>query len=445
MASKKQKRHRLKQKLSTPIKWGIIGLSILLLSMIVFLIGRSMLKSDPGINFALSFHGSIRGDSEYPENYRAKNMRDAVQVKLMRNGLYIDSYEVCWIEGIAVGTQGDTYYLEDQLLMLSFFAEHKDRRKFKLLNARIQQTFESSSGYYVTSITLPETQSEDISDQIPVSLSLQLRYTRALIEGYTQFKDPNDLQKAKDLSALILPHYQARGSIPPPETQIYTVTPAPIPDFSATPTPKPEDSSSSGNISLPDSESDSVLVLNLASVDLYAMRLLSYIDARWTDVYDNSLSILKNAVIGEPIPLFFAAYDPTSRGYLPFTGNAPLFVTSDQMKTLLSLTEVGEMPLETYEYLRQILLNTRALYQSYHITSGNPAQQTESIASYAYMARIARINKDKNTYEFCMDRIFWNTATSTTSKIYSLPFTQTEDDRVNARTLDAVLCLKGLY
>lgn len=96
-------------------------------------------------------------------------------------------------------------------------------------------------------------------------------------------------------------------------------------------------------------------------------------------------------------------------------------------------------------YLKEQLYNTKTFYKSYNILTASPGTEEESISGYAMMARIARIANDKVTYDLCVERLFWNTATSATSKIYGLPFMETEDGTIRVYSSDAILSLKAIY
>ena len=180
-------------------------------------------------------------------------------------------------------------------------------------------------------------------------------------------------------------------------------------------------------------------------IDLYGLTLLAQLDTRWNDIFQNTFRIVKNSYMKGDYSYFRPAFDLNSNAYIPYKGDSPLFVTTDQLKIMISLAEVGEVNYQAYSYLKQHILNTKTLYSTYQIPSGTPGTDIQSLDGYALMAELSRIMQDEQVYELCVEKLFWNTATSTTSPIFGLIFQKEGDFAVTTYSSHVIEALISLY
>ncbi|MHB1454949.1 MAG: hypothetical protein ACYCYM_13480 [Saccharofermentanales bacterium] len=408
----------------------------LLLAICLVLVGiayaiRQFRSSTVSFNGTVAFPGEAADTMDTSADEASDNMKIGLSSKLMVDGLLA---EYCKIPGDDVKKKlvvAERFLFSDQIELLSFYAEQGDRRKFNDLYTLINARFQGPDGLYLKYAGL--------TADTASSTSSNIRYCRVLLEGYARFSDKDYVETAAALSRLLYPLCKPYG-IPPAEITIHISGSTPTPDFSATPTPKPTAQPSA----TPDIIA-SVKAVDISAIDLYALKLLGGIDARWDAVYSASLAVVQGASISIPAPLFQAGYYPDTKGYAPYLGTSPEFDFDRQMMTALHLAEVGQLDDSTYSYLKQQLMNSRAFYRTYNILTAAPASTAESVAGYACMARIARISNDPVIYEFCTGRIYWNSADSYTSRIFGLTFYEAEDKTVWSYAKETILSLKALY
>ncbi len=387
---------------------------------------------------AVDFPGRADGGMTMASDASADDMRSAVSTLLLRGGLLAESCRIpggTWKKTLEVSGR---FLFRDQAELLDYYAEQGDRRKFDALYKLISRTFRNDDGFYVREAATADGDVSGVTDS-GISAGDNLRYCRVLLEGYSKFRNGSYLASAGQLADLLYPQCAVYGILPP-DTEIVVSQTTPTPDFSATPTPKPTASPSAG----PDG-TVKAKVVDLAGVDLYALRLLGELDSRWAPVYASSLAAVNGALLDAPAPLFRAGYYADGSGYAPYLGAAPVFDFGAQIRIALRLAEVGELEESTYSWLKQVLLNDRAFYQTYDILTASVVPSPESVAGYACMARIARMRGDPAVYAFCAGRIFWNSADSPTSRIFGLPFIETDDGTILVYAEDAVLSLKAFY
>ena len=118
--------------------------------------------------------------------------------------------------------------------------------------------------------------------------------------------------------------------------------------------------------------------------DFSAMNLLSKIDERWKNVYNNTLSIVKGGMISERFPLFYSWYDYETGMY---KGDA--LNMAEAMVTLLNLARIGELPAESLGWLSD-RMDEGYIYAVYD-RDGRPNNEGmyESTAVYAIIVQIA--------------------------------------------------------
>lgn len=409
----------------------------------------------PGISFTgeVGFPGEAHDEMGTTPSEASDNMKIGLSSRLMVDGLLA---EYCKIPGDMVKKKlvvSGRFLFSDQIELLSFYAEQGDKRGFYDLYQRIGSRFKGSDGLYTIDTGIPSDAASDAADgsdtgnagnsgtseDSPVSVSSNIRYCRVLLEGYARFSDRKYLKSAAELSELLYPLCRTSG-IPPADITIILSGDTPTPDFSATPTPRPT--------ALPSDNPDiitSIKAIDISSIDLYALKLLGSLDPKWDSVYAESLRVVQGASISYPVPLFQAGYYPDTKGYAPYLGASPEFDFDRQLMTALHLAEVGELGESTYAFLRQELMNSRAFFRTYNILTAAAVSPAESVTGYACMARLARISNDPVVYEFCVGRIFWNSADSYTSKIFGLTFFEAEDRTVWSFAKETILSLKALY
>lgn len=390
-----------------------------------------------GFSFPADFPGTGTGSFAYRTLKASVDMETSFHNMMAKKVFAAESYQIAGANNNPPAVYSENIYFSDQVELLEFYVEKKDRASFNKLNQLIREKFLSQNGLFVKKIDYETFKKPAGKEEILVSD--QIRYCRVLIEACVRFKQQRDLDAVKTLSSLIYP-LCSQSKMLPPEISIAVAKNTPSPDFSATPTMKP-------SVAPTPNPADITYkgVVNLASIDLYGLKLLSFFDGNWTGIYENCLKIVSGAALDEPVPFYAAGYDLSTGAYIPYFGNNPEFVFEDQMSIILHLAEVSKMRESTYAFLKQQLFNTKTYYQTYNILTGNSSTEYESIAGYARMARIARIRQDQELYDLCASRINWNTATSTESSIYALPFQKWDDGRIVTYSDEVILSLKAIY
>jgi len=433
---KKDDRHD-GRKGKSPVKPIIAGVLAIALLAGMYFGYRFLFPGTKSIAFHAAFPGSRSADLTYESKKTAVDLKEGFQNKLIQTIGVLEYYQIAGKTGTPPAVKSTKMLFEDQIELLSFYIEQKNRSAFNKLNSWIKSTFQADNGLFVKQVDSGSFNKP--GGALEIRVSDQIRYCRVLIEAYDRFGQGGDLDLVRALSTQLYPLCKANNLLPP-ELSIALPEETPTPDFTATPEPKP-----SAVPTIDASKITYIGVVDLASIDLYALRLLSFVESGWEDVYRNCLDVIQKAAIDSPVPFYQAGYNIRESGYVPYlTGNAE-FIFEDQMKIMLHLAEVSQTRESSFSYLKQLLLNTSTFYETYEILTAKASSERESIAGYAYMARIARIRQDKELYDLCIGRIEWNTATSASSDIYGLPFRTSAEGSILAYAKDAIGALKAEY
>lgn len=241
------------------------------------------------------------------------------------------------------------------------------------------------------------------------------------------------------LSALAEELYAEFNGRLPASYVIAVPTPGPVLDPAATPTPKPT--------AEPEPQPDKLVrksVLRVSSIDLYSLQLLSHLDPRWQQLYDDYLPIVQGAYLSDNLPLFALGYDQKSGSYIPYAGENPVVDIDESLLTLLHLSEVKAAPETSVRWLIDQIYNHRAVYTQYHLTLAAAAGDIESLPAYAMICRIARLHQDEALYEQTIQRLLWHQATSQSSEALYALFRETESGNYQVWAVDNTWALLAM-
>jgi hypothetical protein len=316
--------------------------------------------------------------------------------------------------GKPAAEKSNEYLAEDQLRFGQFLLEQGNKKAFQAWWTQFQHDYLSYSPL------VPEQPSgvgaatgNQAGDWRRSSMLLRL-----LAQSCANWPDRQRINDLQQLSDAML--QSVNGKIPA-DFSAAVPTPDPVPDPAATPTPKPAVSPQATPEAFP-----TLTVLRLASIDLYAMQQMASLDGRWETLRDRCLPLVENGYISDSLPLYALAYDASQDGYLPFSGKVPAVDTAEALLTILHLAEVGRDNPRSLSWIKDQIFNHKAVYDSYHITQGQPASNGESLASYAIIARIARIKNDQELYTAAIKLLLWHQATSQRSEALHAIYRQDE-------------------
>lgn len=161
--------------------------------------------------------------------------------------------------------------------------------------------------------------------------------------------------------------------------------------------------------------------VTLCYIDLYTIQLLSQHDAKWCDVYETMLDVVKEGYISDTFPMYAKSYSYETLAYKESNINMV-----EATLTVLNLAYVGECPQQSIDFLKQTI-SKGPIYGMYD-TSGNGISEIESTAIYAICAQIAKVIEDEEMQSMCIEKMNRFQVLDETSEVYGA--------FANAKTLD---------
>lgn len=141
--------------------------------------------------------------------------------------------------------------------------------------------------------------------------------------------------------------------------------------------------------------------IELSYIDLYTMQLLNTINDQWEKAYNKGLKIIENGYISDDFPLYKKNVNLDSHIY----SNNKHINMIDTLLVILHLSEVGLQKDASIKWIKNKLLNEKALFNDYSIETQEPINQYECTAVYAIIARIAKEIGDEELYKFAIKRM----------------------------------------
>ncbi len=315
----------------------------------------------------------------------------------------------------------------DQVLLLRHAVETGDRKGFERQLAWLLAYRTDGDGRLVD------------FDGSPATNQITLDALRAMAEGYSAWGGRDLAAAIRSLSDALLEAGGALGV--PADARVELPGPTPTPPWVGTPD---REGGGSSTPSEPGTSAGARAYCALAGLDLYTMRLLSAVDARWNAAADAALAAIRGAYAGDTFPLYLAGADPSTGSPVPYAGDTATIDTLQSLLTVLHLCEAGEQRAESIAWIRRTLYNEGAIARAYRIVSGEPSDTAEDPAVYAVAARIARVLHDPELYRLATDRLRWHIADLRTSQAYGTVFRETEEGRIEVRAADNAWALLAM-
>lgn len=355
------------------------------------------------------------------------NLASGADALLGSDGVWRSWQRLAGRSGTPPAVSSDTVGTDDQVLLMRRSVESGNRTAFQEIFRYLRDKRTGTDGRLLG------------ADGAPADNRVALDALRAMAEAYSAWGG-KDVEKAiRSASGALLGSGGNQGL--PADAALNLPGPSPTPGTLISPTPAAAASPTPAVTGIPVQTRPFVL---LAGLDLYTMKLLSSIDARWEQAATSSLAVIKSAFLDEILPLYRAGTDPATGTVIPYTGDKPVVDTLSSLIVILHLCETGAQRAESVAWIRQCLYNDGAIYASYAIVSGDPFDRTENPACYAVAARIARILEDKDLYGLATARLTWQIADLRSSPAYGTVFRTTADGLVEVRAADNAWALLGL-
>lgn len=361
----------------------------------------------------------------------ARDLEARLLLLLQSDGSLTAWYRLADRTGVVQAEQAEERHAEDQIRYGQYLLEQRRSKEFRQWWQTFRAAWLDQAGLCLCSprLTTAGVTADD-------SLRVHFMLARLLAQSVSIWPDQGRVSDLQRLSNHLLNNLA--GGLPA-DSLAAVPTAGPVPDPGATPTPKPTATPTPA----PD-ERLRLEVLRLASIDLFAVRELAALDPLWQAYAVDLLDLVLQGYLGDDLPLFAWAVRQDGSGIIPFAGNQPAIDTEEAMLTLLHLCEIGQAPPRSISWIKDQLLNQRAIYTQYHAAQGTALGNQECLPAYAMIARMARILQDDTLYRLAVERLLWHQATSTRSAALSALFRQEDSGQIMVWASDNTWALLAL-
>lgn len=315
----------------------------------------------------------------------------------------------------------NVYDLSDQAWLLDCYVESGDAVAARKLKNTVVARFHSDSGMYFSltgsGVSAEQKDIKTTEDNI-AWLEAYLRY-------YCAYGTNRDYEEVRMLIAAI---FDETGAVRPEHLDIARYI-----DSLYYSLDKPESVEQSGNTSLDeaygqyneDSQNNEggapVNLKQVMGVKLSNVRLPLIYDLEKNGLlpggsYDRALKLVKEAKDGDGVPYYAYAYEKTEKGinYIYSGSRAGTVDVGDSIIVMANLARMKELDSDSYNELKNLVVNERRIYSSYYIVTGNYGG-SEAFKQYSYVLDIAYDMDDRDLYRAACNCIGTRVATKSSS------------------------------
>lgn len=263
------------------------------------------------------------------------------------------------------------YRLEDQSLMLMMYVRSGDRIKAMQLKEQILD-------YY------------DFSSESDSALS---SFLTAYIYYYNAYGSVNDRAKIEEIVNVL---FDEEGNMRPEALSVASYEQG---SFYSLDDPSEGDGSYSSLEQIGEDqpvEYSELTGVRISAIDLRLIRNLENNGLLPAGSYERNLGLVLGARISDDIPLFAYAY---ADGIYVYSHNEAAAVdVEESVVTMRHLSEVGELPSDSYNWLKMQIMNYGLVRQQYYYSYGS-TQGDEAVDIYPDIMHIALETDDMDLYE----------------------------------------------
>lgn len=334
-------------------------------------------------------------------------------------------------------------YIEttDQVLLMRLYIRIGDRAAAAKMASSIEKDFVDESGYLVGYKEISEMtdlvfetneELEILHTPSGVSFEATSMYLRALLEYYSRWGTQKDWDRIENLAEMIAS-----------EDGLFLYDQILNPSRISDPIVGLTEYEAYFADEMTASENTYRAVM-LSSFDLEGFRMLADADEIYLPMYEAAMELVSGGYISDAMPLYSLAYSGDAGGYVNFVGEDPKVELIPSLKTMLNLSYVGALPVESVLWIKEQVYNTGYFYTSYDIVSGVASSDKEAWEAYGLVLQIAAVIGDTDLYVQTADRLQRNLATLDTSPAKFMVFRRVNSDRNMVAAQDNYQTLLGM-
>ncbi|KRM11698.1 hypothetical protein ABTQ33_10070 [Paucilactobacillus suebicus] len=171
---------------------------------------------------------------------------------------------------------------------------------------------------------------------------------------------------------------------------------------------------------------------SLYCYDFLVLKHFEYASKTDQKYYQQQLKLVKDGYLGDAFPLYASSYNWSNGTYSSANLN-----TSEELETLVHLSEINQIKLTTIRWLK-IKIDHRSLYNAYS-TNGATVNKDQSAANYALAAIIFANQNNQKYYQKSMNEVWKSQILNSKSDIFGGLGDATTNDAYSFNNLVALI------
>lgn len=326
----------------------------------------------------------------------------------------------------------NVFNLSDQARLLDCYVHDGDAVAARNLKNRIVSRFHSDSGLY-----LSFTGSKVTDEQKDIKTTEDnLIWLEAYLRYYCSYGTNRDCEEIKKLVAAI---FDETGAIRPENLDV-----AHYVDSLYYSLDKPETANDQGEASLGEQygvnddgsqgtdENNEINLKKVVGVKLSNVRLSLIFDLEKNGLiaqgaYDRALKVVRDAKDGDGVPYYAYAYEKTDKGinYIYSGSRAGTVDVGESIVVMANLARVKALDEESYNSLKNLIVNERRILSSYYIVTGNYGGP-EIYKQYSSVLELAFDMDDRDLYRAVCNSVGARVATKSSSPAIYMIFREND-------------------
>lgn len=327
----------------------------------------------------------------------------------------------------------NVFDLSDQAWLLDCYVQAGDAVAARNLKNKIVSRFHSDSGIYFSftgSGVTPEQKDIKTTEDNIAWLESYLRY-------YCAYGTSRDYEEIRNLIAAL---FDENGALKPEQLDIARYV-----DTLYYSLDKPEDAEQNGKSSLDEAyginnegsqdteEEESTNLKQVKGVKLSNVRLPLISDLEKNGLiapgaYERALKLVKDARDSEDVPFYAYAYEKNNKGginYIYSGSRAGTVDVGESVVVMANLARMGELDSNSYNELKNLIVNERRMFSRYYIITGNYGG-AEAYKQYSYVLDIAYDMGDRDLYRAVCNCVGARVATKSSSPAIYMIFRESD-------------------
>jgi hypothetical protein len=354
----------------------------------------------------------------------------SVMVEDASDGVLIpSSYVVKGRLATQPSAESGMYNLRDQAMLLNIYVSQGDRSRASQLQERVLELFASGDSGLLVSTVYADTCEGDKELEGLVSVYDNMIWLESFVNYYSLYGTSQNFDWLQGYVGVLFDH-EGMPIVEDLSVETYIenayvgVTDDELSEVDSQSGSLTNFSQEANQTQEQDEQMTAYVGVKISSIRLQLVDTLETNELLPEGSYDRLLQIVLDSRVSPELPLYAYAYtflEDGSISYVYEANRAARISVSESVQTMYNLALVGQLPQESYAWLKTQLMNNASLSDTYSMISGM-LEGDKATDVYDEILRIAYLNEDSSFFERVCSFVGYRVATLSSSEVLSMIF-----------------------